>query len=102
MIDLNTGETLSPAMTALLIVVIVIALAIALNMRKKIERNEDRGGLLFTPEKLRIVPGEEEFDGEMEDNGANSGDEAAEDGIAEGFGEDEGEGDPNGVNSTDK
>ena len=69
MIDLNTGEAYSPVLTVIMLVVIVVALGIALNMRKKIEKNEDRGGLLFTPEKLRIVSDD---DGE-----AGSGDDAA-------------------------
>ena len=79
MIDLNTGETYTPVITLVMIVVIVVALAIALNLRKKIEKNEDRGGLLFTPEKLRIVPGEEsEPEEEIYEENPGSGEESDE------------------------
>jgi hypothetical protein len=60
MIDLYTGETYAPVVTIIMVVVIVVVLVVALNMRKKIERNEDRGGLFFTPQKLRIEPVEDE------------------------------------------
>ena len=88
MINLDTGETYSTAVTLIMIAVIAAALLIALNMRKKIEKNEDRGGLLFTPEKLRIEPVEEieaeditgeGIDAEEDDAGEYNADEEEED-----------------------
>jgi len=67
----NESSTFASGLTAVMAILIVVVLAVALNLRKKIERNEDSGDSFFRRNTLRIEDGEEDDnieDAEDDDN----------------------------------
>jgi cbb3-type cytochrome oxidase subunit 3 len=71
---LDNGTSFSPGTTALMIILIAVVLVIALNLRKKIERNEDSGDLFFRRNPLRVETDNDGDSDEEFDKDYNNGD----------------------------
>ena len=85
------GDTGSPGTTAIFVILLVIVLVIALNLRKKIPRNEDSGDPFFRRNILNIVA-EDEEGADEEGEGVDIVAEEAGEGESEEGTDEEGEG----------